>query len=302
MNIAEVTNPDSLKTILRKLLRQESIDASVLITKWLLTAVATGTVTAVIVQMVNMHLSAQNQRSLFQQQIQKLNSTTQETDATAKPSYSLIAQKNIFGPLGQTNAAASKQKPATKLPLTLIGVFLEKGDLPYAIIEDDKKKVQDVFNIGDMVFGDAKLVTVRSDSVEIKRGSQIEVLSLDDNPDAKGGSSGSSSSGDGEEFTVDSKELDTALENLPLLLTQARAVPYFKDGKSVGLRLFSIKNGSLYEKVGLQNGDILKAINGSSLSDISQAMKLFETLKQEKSISVTLERNREEKEFKYQIK
>lgn len=301
MNIASITNPDSFKAIVRKMLRQESIETGVLVAKWILTALATGIVTAVIVQMVNMHLAAQNQRSMFQQQIQKLNAVVQQNDDSTKPSYSTIVQKNIFGPLGQGNANASKQKPQTKLPLNLIGVFIEKGDAPYAIIEDDKKKVQDVFNIGDMVFGDAKLVAVRSDSVDIKRGSQIEVLSLDDAPDNRGGSAGGSSS-DGEEFTVDSKELDTALENLPLLLTQARAVPYFKDGKSVGLRLFSIKSGSLYEKVGLQNGDILKTINGSSLSDISQAMKLFETLKAERSISVTLERNREEKEFKYQIR
>src|SRR5689334_20764687 len=114
MNIASITDPDSLKTIFRKMLRQESIDASVLIAKWILTAVATGTVTAVIVQMVNMHLSAQNQRTLFQQQIQKLNSSAQQADVGAKPSYTLIAQKNIFGPLGQTNGGGSKQKPQTK--------------------------------------------------------------------------------------------------------------------------------------------------------------------------------------------
>jgi general secretion pathway protein C len=101
---------------------------------------------------------------------------------------------------------------------------------------------------------------------------------------------------------VEEAELDKGLENLPLLLTQARAVPYFKEGRSIGLRLFAIKNGSLYEKIGLKNGDILKSINGNSLGDISQALKLFEQLKQERSINLVLEREKQDREFKYTIR
>ena len=86
------------------------------------------------------------------------------------------------------------------------------------------------------------------------------------------------------------------------MLTQARAVPYFKDGKSIGLRLFAIKSDSIFEKIGLKNADILKAVNGNSLADLTQAIKLFETLKKERSLSLTLERTNEEKEFKYEIR
>jgi general secretion pathway protein C len=68
------------------------------------------------------------------------------------------------------------------------------------------------------------------------------------------------------------------------------------------LRLFAIKTGSLYEKVGLRNGDILKSINGNSLGDISQALKLFEKLKEERSITLLLERAKKEREFRYTIR
>ncbi|MFM1847929.1 MAG: ral secretion pathway protein, partial [Pseudomonadota bacterium] len=119
---------------------------------------------------------------------------------------------------------------------------------------------------------------------------------------SKGESREAISAVDENEFIVDEAELDRALENLPLLLTQARAVPYFADGQAVGLRLFAIKSGSLYEKIGLRNGDVLKSVNGNSMADLSQAMQLFEKLKTERSINLTIERNREEKEFKYQIR
>lgn len=214
------------------------------------------------------------------------------------------AARNLFGDL-TPKAAVNKEtapKPAPQTQLALIGTFIaEDVHESYAIIEDQKKKEQQDFSLNDTVFGDARLTAIFPDKVEINRNGTKEILRLDET-----GESSSEGSTDGglpvDEFTVPENEVESALQNLPLLLTQARAVPYFKGGQSVGLRLFAIKTGSLYEKVGLKNGDILKAINGSSLSDITQAAKLFETLKQEKNISVNVERNREERVFRYQIR
>ncbi len=70
----------------------------------------------------------------------------------------------------------------------------------------------------------------------------------------------------------------------------------------MGLRLFAIKPDSLYTKIGLKNGDIMMSINGKSLADLSEAIKLFETLKEERSFTLALERNRETREFKYEVR
>lgn len=292
---------EQVQTYLRKLVRREAVDRIVSIGTWVLTLVVVALATATGVQVINTYFATKAEKLRLQNEITSLaQSDKSNVTKDKKPDYSVIVQKNVFGPLGPKNPVSNNAKPQTKLPLILIGVFLEQGESPYAIIEDDKKKVQDVFMVNDMVFGESKLVAVHSDRVELNRAGQIEVLALDDAPDARGG--GGSTGAAGEDIVVNEQELNEALANLPLLLTQARAVPYFKDGKAVGLRLFAIKGGSLYEKVGLQNGDILKSINGSSLSDITQAMKLFETLKAERSIEVVLERNREEKGMRYQIK
>ena len=156
-----------------------------------------------------------------------------------------------------------------------------------------------MFLLGDSVFDQATLKQIYKDRVEIERDGGVETLFLDD---SLGDTSDTSSGEDSDDFVIDEAEVDRGLENLPLLLTQARAVPYFKDGRSIGLRLFAIKTGSLYEKVGLRNGDILKTINGNSLGDISQALKLFEKLKEERSITLTLERAKQEREFRYTIR
>ena len=217
--------------------------------------------------------------------------------------WNIIANTKVFGTLGvqQASAPAAATPPPSPLSLTLIGTFVTTGQEPYAIIEDKKKQNQDMFIIGDSVFDQATLKKIYQDRVEIERLGKLEILKLDEfgGPDAP---AGGGIANQGDDYVVDEAELDKGLENLPLLLTQARAVPYFKDGRSIGLRLFAIKTGSLYEKIGLKNGDILKSINGNSLADITQALKLFEQLKQERSINLVLEREKQDREFKYTIR
>ncbi len=230
-----------------------------------------------------------------------LSKPVQPTPTPAKD-WKVISQCSVFGPLGKPAAPTqSNLPPPSPLSLTLVGTFVTGGQEPYAIIEDKKKQNQDMFLLGQSIFDQATLKQIYQDRVEIERLGKIEILKLDE----FGGGDSSAPGGisaQGDDYVVDEAELDKGLENLPLLLTQARAVPYFKDGRSIGLRLFAIKSGSLYEKIGLKNGDILKAINGNSLADITQALKLFEQLKQERSINLVLERDKQDREFKYTIR
>lgn len=229
--------------------------------------------------------------------------TTTGNSGSLSPAYdwNVIQDRKPFGVLGRISApaAAAPTPPPSPLMLSLIGTFLTQGQEPYAIIEDKKKNEQEMFVIGDSVFSQATLKKIYLDRVEVERKGKLEVLRLDEIAGNAGAGIISTGSDD---FVIEEAELDKGLENLPLLLTQARAVPYFKDGRSIGLRLFAIKTGSLYEKVGLKNGDILKTINGNNLGDISQALKLFEQLKSERSIGLTLERDKQEREFKYTIR
>lgn len=216
--------------------------------------------------------------------------------------YSSIVEKAVFGELEQKAAApAATPAPASNLELSLIGVFVSDSLDSFAIIESRKDKAQEEFKVGQMVFDAARLKSISPDQVEVERNGQVEILRLDETPD-RGSSEAAAAAATSEDVAITSAELDKALENLPLLLTQARAVPYFQDGKSVGLRLFAIRSGSLYEKLGLTNGDILKSVNGSGLTDFSQAAELFQKLKEEKSITLVLERNKQDKEIRYQIR
>lgn len=292
--------------VVNRYLRRGLVTKVVLITKIALILVCVVLLTLCITDYIRSEMQASTLAVKLENDVARL-TAEKPHDSNKKQKRTDIDQivsKNVFGDLGPKlpDKTALVAQKATLTALSLVGTFIANDvGKSYAIIENQKKKVQEDFSVNDMVFGEAKLVSVLADRVEIERNGSIEVLKLDEGPES---SSGGSAEGNlpADDFVVPEGELETALQNLPLLLTQARAVPYFKGGQSVGLRLFAIKSGSLYEKVGLKNGDILKSINESSLSDITQAVKLFEMLKQEKNISVTVERNREDRVFRYQIR
>lgn len=283
------------------LVRRENVKKMVKALKLFIYLVIVVILVFALSQVINAYLGTSTTLDRLNNDIAKFTSKVeQDTNINvASRNYSSIASKNIFA-IEQPKSIV-KPTPIPKKSdagLTLIGTYVSKGEPSQAIIEHTKKRTQEVFEKNDKIFDEGKVLAIYTDRVEIERNGKTEVLTLDDS--AASLSSGSSDS-DQQEIVVDETELNKALDDLPLLLTQARAVPYFKDGKAVGLRLFAIRNGSLYQKVGLKNGDILKSINGNSLGDISQAMKLFEKLKEERSIALVVERNRKEQTFRYSI-
>lgn len=244
--------------------------------------------------------------SLPQTDFEETEKTVEKKGSKSFSDYSIIVSKNLLSSSASDNDQKKGEAPAvTQLKLKLVGTNLTSGSRALAIIEETSKKEQDVFELNDMVFEQAKLVEVNKESVKLDRSGKLEVLFMEEDAgsstDVDSRSPASPPPDDKTEFTVAESELNSELANLPKLLSQARAVPYFRNGQSIGMRLFAIRSGSLYEKLGLKNGDILKSVNNTSLSDPAQALKIFEQLKNEKNISVTTERNGQDVDLRYSI-
>jgi general secretion pathway protein C len=103
-------------------------------------------------------------------------------------------------------------------------------------------------------------------------------------------------------FLIGRRELESTVANINEVFTQARAVPFFENGKTVGFRVFAIKPGSVFEKIGLQNGDVINRVNGVELTDPTKAISLFTELQNEGHIAVDLSRNKQAKNFSYEIR
>jgi len=93
------------------------------------------------------------------------------------------------------------------------------------------------------------------------------------------------------DYEVPRSEIDRTLANLNDVAMQARIVPAFKDGQAQGFKLFSIRPDSIYSKIGVQNGDVIKRINGFDLNSPEKALEVYTKLKEASRIEIDLERN-----------
>jgi len=93
------------------------------------------------------------------------------------------------------------------------------------------------------------------------------------------------------EYEVPRAEIEKTLSNLNDVAMQARIVPAFKDGQAQGFKLFSIRPDSIYNKIGIQNGDVIRRINGNDLNSPEKALEIYTRLKDASRIDIELERN-----------
>lgn len=102
-------------------------------------------------------------------------------------------------------------------------------------------------------------------------------------------------------FVIEQGEVQNALANVEQLYTEIRAIPNFSGGKVSGMRILSVKQGSLFDKLGLRRGDILEKLNGMEL-DVKKGFEVFGQLKNERHLTVDLIRQGAKKSFEYDIR
>lgn len=84
---------------------------------------------------------------------------------------------------------------------------------------------------------------------------------------------------------------DSAVTADGCLMRTMRVVPAFTDGKPRGFKLFGIRLGSMPEKLGFRNGDVVRSANGHTLDSPERALEAYSALRAAKAIEVELERN-----------
>ena len=108
-------------------------------------------------------------------------------------------------------------------------------------------------------------------AVEIKKGpEEIRTLVISD---------GFERQGSNVRITAALKE-SLVGDNLATVLMQAGTMPRFDgSGNIIGFSIHKIDKGSIYDKVGLEDGDVITHVNGIALNDVSGAIKTLRSLK-----------------------
>lgn len=171
-------------------------------------------------------------------------------------------------------------------------LFEHKGNLEYKLYGDESG--DSIFAAPEIVkpaggpgLGDVASVGVTPDGAVaegIATGKEPEVEKTGEN-----------------QYVISQSEVQNAVANMGQLYTEIRIVPNAVGNQIQGMKILSVKQGSLFDKLGLQRGDILERINGMEV-DIKSGFKIFTELKDVKNLSVDLVRQGQKQSFEYEIR
>lgn len=84
------------------------------------------------------------------------------------------------------------------------------------------------------------------------------------------------------------------------ILGQARMLPsYAEDGRLEGLKVSSIRAGSALETAGLEDGDIIQAVNGTEISSPTQGLRMLRNLGKDDRFNIEVDRGGEPVNLEY---
>ena len=78
-----------------------------------------------------------------------------------------------------------------------------------------------------------------------------------------------------------------AVDDMSGLMTQLRAVAEVQDGRPAGFRLFRMQDDSIFRRLGLQNGDVVKRVNGQAVSDPANLLAFLQRLRSEPRVAAS---------------
>lgn len=187
--------------------------------------------------------------------------------------------------------------PRTSLPMVLTGIMADSADPGRSAclircLQPIERKSASMLSVGERACDVAEVTQIRPDVVLIRnlQSDRLESLALPNERPLRAGADAPAAPLP--DPVVNSREpgvvsvdlpraaVDRYLVNLPELLASAQAVPHTgvdAGGRRIvdGFELRQVRAGSVVEKVGLRDGDVVTAVNGVSLDSLPTVLRVF---------------------------
>jgi type II secretion system protein C len=258
-------------------------------------------------------------------------SPTDSTGSRPLAAYDIIKRRDVFN---LAPAEVSAPVETENLNITLIGTsHLTGGAREFAIFEDQQGD-QELYRVGETIPSVGRLVQVGKNRVVVEHNGHRVAIEIptdslgqpidEDNPlpspmmraprglrspfirnpmlrrGRPAAKAGVHKLGPNK-YLVERSTINRDMENMSQLLTEVRALPVLQNGTSNGFRLSEIQPGSLFDEIGLHDGDVLTAISGQQLNDPARALQMLSTLQTRSAVTVNLLRNGAPVQISYTI-
>jgi general secretion pathway protein C len=301
---------------------------------WLFYLLLVTVAAALAAEIVNAYISAQLAAPLKPVQTQTSNTAGPLAQKRPLADYEVINKRNIFNanPPSETPESPRAPEPppppldvpAVPLPLKLVGVIAGTGAKAqrFAIIESTANPpMQAVYQVGDIV-EHVVIVDIRPDCIVLNRGGGRQELCFQQDTSATPQQqSAALAPGAGPRAAVPPRPGDPGIvrvdtgtwrvgrerllenfANVGSLSSQATVTPYFLQGQQQGFRLSQIKAGGILQQMGLQEGDVLQAMNGLNMYSPQEALQAYQQLQTESTVRLNILRNNSPTTLTYELR
>ena len=222
-----------------------------------------------------------------------------------------VLNRNIFNSTGEVpdqaeladGAAQEKalagqcNKPTLKIKV--VGTIFLGGDNSVVSVREASYSQSDTYRVGDKIIGydDVKIVAIDREQMVVDNAGSRECYKIEKSAKVASRTAGfqprqqppKPKSGDGDSsggaVVLDSAWVEKQLgPGFSQVLKSARLVPNLSGDSINGFKIFAIKKGTLFNKIGLRNGDIIQKVNDTSLEQAEQGFALYQTFQEDQEI------------------
>ena len=228
------------------------------------------------------------------------------------PSYAVITERNLFKTTlkevaGEGGGLLASGEEVAEFDLK--GTIAGTDSFGYIIIEEKASKKQRLYKLGSMI-GSARVVSISRNTATINKGGRNVTINIKQTPEGSVLGPGSASASarpargniNADRMAVSRSEVTEKLQDLQSIMTDAQIRPYFEAGAQQGFIISNIKPESLYQKLGLRNGDVILDVNNKQMQSADDIMELVNLMQSGQNIAVNLKRGGKPQNLNYSFK
>jgi general secretion pathway protein C len=226
-----------------------------------------------------------------------------ETFAVPTPTMNYVTSKkvilarNLFtasGEVPEGEGAAKSGKfddsaPCTpsKAKITLVGTIHSDAGDSHAVMQETGYEFSDIYGVGDILIGTtSSIVRIDRNLVVLNNGGMKECIELKSTVEGRDKVSSGAVASSGAPVSLTSSWVSNELgDGFGKIIKSALVVPNMEGEKANGFKVLHIEPGTLFDKIGLKDGDVVTKVNKTTL-DPEKGFDLYQAFLDYREISL----------------
>lgn len=217
----------------------------------------------------------------------------------------VILSRNLFNASLLAPAAPAppenEELEATRLPLVLLGTAAAaRPELSVAAIADKQSGETRIVRVQDEIKPQVTVLRIERRRIVISENGAPRELALEESNEGIRVSTTravpraraerlASARRVREVPSIERENVEKMVRNPAALFAQGRVLPHFEDGEFIGVQVSDIKPGSIYEEVGIQDGDVIVELNGIAIDGPEQSAKVLAEFARSSEFTIVVE-------------